>query len=496
MNAACIQPGVVGDGGTNQADNVQDNSDDDSPQDRGNGNKMHEMEQPEQPEKPRRKRGRIAKDPLNETFLFECRDVDDLEIMLRDFLKSTTSPPEHTTVEFRFPSGAAFMVYPPGHSQAIKDPLQRIFSKKAVSVVEALQPTCNPKDQIEKQRSIAKICVETIGKADGFKYGFNNNWISKEDGASRFSYFCNDSSLNKARAGNPAASNRVAHKKGQKPVYECEGTIAVKFWASKQMLEVLYKHIPCHETYAARAPIPRKGTRRRLLMEVFEPAKLPAPKIPGGQRNEVRCERRTERLASHSGVRSCSDIDGTGSVPPDPMQKGLYQSSESASIAISASEEPQLFPAEKLKELQNSRQKTRQISKKRKPRISNISETMSGLIEGEEIRMAGERPNKKQATAKTTRKSKHDIPKQPAIIIDDDDGMAAPIYAEQAAPSAQPSEIEILKAKLAQAEQQIKRLEAEKSSPARPPPQPYYYVPPGYYPPPPPQYQYPSQQQG
>jgi hypothetical protein len=496
MNAACIQPGVVGDGGTNQADNVQDNSDDDSPQDRGNGNKMHEMEQPEQPEKPRRKRGRIAKDPLNETFLFECRDVDDLEIMLRDFLKSTTSPPEHTTVEFRFPSGAAFMVYPPGHSQAIKDPLQRIFSKKAVSVVEALQPTCNPKDQIEKQRSIAKICVETIGKADGFKYGFNNNWISKEDGASRFSYFCNDSSLNKARAGNSAASNRVAHKKGQKPVYECEGTIAVKFWASKQMLEVLYKHIPCHETYAARAPIPRKGTRRRVLMEVFEPAKLPASKVPGRQRDEVTCDKRTAKLASFSGGRPQSGTGGASSAPPDPLRERSQQSSEPASEAISAPNEPPLRPAEKLKVLQNSHQKTRPIPKKRKLGGSNIPEAMSGLIEGEETRTAGEKPNKKQATTKTTRKSKHDNPEQPAIIIDDDDGTATPTSAEPLVPSGQPSELDILRAKLAQAEQQIRRLEAENSSPARPPPQAYYYVPPGYYPPPPPQYQYPSQQQG
>ena len=495
MTAACIQTGVVGDGGTNQADNVQDNSDDDSSQERGNGNNMREMERPEQPEKPRRKRGRIAKDPLNQTFLFECRDADDLEIMLRDFLKSTTSPPEHTTVEFRFPSGAAFMVYPPGHSQAIKDPLHRIFSKKAVSVVEALQPTCNPRDQIEKQRSIAKICVETIGKADGFKYGFNNNWISKEDGASRFSYFCNDSSLNKARAGNPAASNRVAHKKGQKPVYECEGTIAVKFWASKQMLEVLYKHIPCHETYAARAPIPRKGTRRRVLMEVFEPAKLPASKIPGRQRNEMTCDERTAKLASFSGGRPQSGTGGASSAPPDPLRERSQQSSEPSSEAISAPDEPSLRPAEKLKDLQNSHQKTRPIPKKRKLGGSNIPEAMSGLIEGEEIGMTGERPKKKRATAKTNRKSNFDHPDQPATIIEDD-GTATPTSAEPFVPSAQPSELDILKAKLAQAEQKIQRLEAEKSSPARLPPQPYYYVPPGYYPTPPPQYQYPSQQQG
>ena len=147
------------------------------------------------------------------------------------------------------------MVYTPSHSQVIKDPLQRIFNKKADSVIEALQATCDPKDHIEKQCSIAKICVETIRKGDGFKYGFYNSWISKEDGASSFSYFCNNSSLKKARAGNPAVPNRVPHKKSRKPVYGCEGPIAVKFWASKQMLEVYTS------TYHAMRPMQQEHQR-------------------------------------------------------------------------------------------------------------------------------------------------------------------------------------------------------------------------------------------
>lgn len=494
MDAAWGSPEVIGDAERTQTAYVQANTDRDSSQEAENGNETRETQIPERPEKPRRKRGRIAKDPLNQTFLFECRDADDLETSLRDFLKDTTSPPEHTTVEFRFPASAAFMVYPAGHSQAVKDPLQRIFSKKAVSVVEALQPTYNPKDQIEKQRSIAKICVETVAKADGFKYGFNNNWISKEDGASRFSYFCNDSSLNKARAGNPAASNRVAHKKAQKPVYECEGTIAVKFYNTKQMLEVLYKHIPCHESYAARAPIPRKGTRRRLLMEVFEPDKLPAVRTPGGQGNRLKYEKRKAKLSlGNPGTRSgCA---GGDSAPRDPSQEGLHAGVEPAS----ASNQPSISPAEKLKDLQ----------KKRKATGLSIPGTMSGFMDGDEIRMGEERPNKRQGTAKKSNESEKRQSKQDAINLDDDgiiahasaestalQGQAAPVdgIAAPTATIGQPSELDMLKAKLAQAEQQIQRLEAAQGSTAPPPPQPYYHAPPGYYQPPPPQYQYPPGQ--
>lgn len=503
MDAAWVSPEIIDDGDITQTGYVQATADRESSQEAQNGDKTHETDTPERPEKPRRKRGRIARDPLNQTFLFECRDADDMETSLRDFLKDTTSPPEHTTVEFRFPASAAFMVYPSGHSQAVKDPLQRIFSKKAVSVIEALQPTYNPKDQVDKQRSIAKICVETVAKADGFKYGFNNNWISKEDGASRFSYFCNDSSLNKARAGNPAASNRVAHKKAQKQVYECEGTVAVKFYNTKQMLEVLYKHIPCHSSYAARAPIPRKGTRRRLLMEVFEPDKLPTIRTPGGQGKKVKYERQKARLSIGAGSPSVGDC--SDSAQPDMPGEGSQQGAEKAST----SNEIPVFPAQKLKDLQNTPVKSRPTLKKRKAEGSNIPGTLSGFMDGDEIHMGEEPPNKKQASAKKSRKSKRGQTEQDAINFDDS-GIVAPGLSEPVAlqgqaklvsvsaasinPPGQPSELAILKAKLAQAEQQIQRLEAAKG-PAAASLESYYYAPPGYYQQPPPQDPYPSQQQ-
>ena len=57
----------------------------------------------------------------------------------------------------------------------------------------------------------------------------------------------------------------------RKPVYDCKGVIHVKFSAVKQNLEVQYRHIPLHKTYEERAPPPRNGSKRRKLMELYNP---------------------------------------------------------------------------------------------------------------------------------------------------------------------------------------------------------------------------------
>ena len=491
-----------------QSGYVPANEEESASQDHDEGDETHEKGTPERPGKPQRKRGRIAKDPQGQTFLFHCRNAEDLETMLRDYLKDATSPPEHTTVEFHFPVSSAFMVYPPGHSHAIKDPLKRIFAKTALSVVDALQPTLNPKDQYEKQRSIGKVCVEACQAADGFKYGFHNSWISKEDQASRFSYFCNDSSLNKARAGNPAASNRVAHKKAQKPVYPCEGNVTIKFSVTKELLEVHYKHIPCHETYAARAPIPRKGTRRRMLMEIFEPDALPKPKTPSerARRRDYKAEKAQAEMnkmkklhasrVSLDGLSASSD-GGGGSAQPEASRVDRQDSfgpilelvnsieAEAEGPAPESNERP-LFPAEKLKDLQKGPVELPPAQKRRAARPT-LPGTMSGFMDGNEIRMGEERPAKKQKTAKAKKSKKGQTEQDPINVNDNTNPVVA----------GQPSELDILKAKLAQAEQRIQRLEGEKGSPAMPPPpQAYYYPPQAYHQPPPHyQYQHPPQQQ-
>jgi len=217
----------------------------------------------------RRPRGRAPRDPLGQTIRFDVQSLEDLQAKLRDYLKEPVAPAEHTTIEFVFPISSAFMVYSKPANKLHEVPLYGTLSKVAISVMEALRSTMESRERMEKQRSIAKVCVEAIMAADGYRYQFHNNWISKEDEASRFSYYCNDSPLNKGRAVNGGVGSEG--KKGRKPTYECQGTVHVKFSATKGNLEVHYRHIPLHATYAERAPPPRNGSKRKNLMEIFNP---------------------------------------------------------------------------------------------------------------------------------------------------------------------------------------------------------------------------------
>lgn len=224
-----------------------------------------------------RPRGRKARDPNAEIVRFDCKDVDDLEIYLREYLEAPTANPEHATIEFHFPVTAAFMVYTRDFK---RDPTTNwtsadvtdLMRKTAVSVYEVLQETQNPKDQIVRQKAVGRTIVEAVQRADKFKYSFHNNWLSREDQAHRFSFFCNDSTLNKGRAANGGVGSEG--KISRKAVYDCKGLIAVKFSVTKQNLEVHYKHIPLHGTFDERAPLPRRESKRRRMLEVIDPDRL------------------------------------------------------------------------------------------------------------------------------------------------------------------------------------------------------------------------------
>lgn len=163
-------------------------------------------------------RGRAAGDPHAQVVSFQCQNLEDLEICLRDFLSSPKDayPAEHTTVNLVFPVSAAFLVtnpfkQPPAGYQAgvpptpVSKPVPPLYGdagRTVISVMEAMTLMPDPKDNMKKQRVIAKVCTDAIERADGFRYSFHNNWFSKEDEANRFSYYCNDSILNKGRAAN------------------------------------------------------------------------------------------------------------------------------------------------------------------------------------------------------------------------------------------------------------------------------------------------------
>lgn len=242
-----------------------------------------------------RPRGRKARDPNAEVVRFDCKDVDDLEIYLREYLEAPTANAEHATIKFHFPVTAAFMVYTrdfkrdPSTNWTSAD-VTDLMRKTAVSVYEVLQETQNPKDQIVRQKAVGRTIVEAVQRADKFKYSFHNNWLSREDQAHRFSFFCNDSTLNKGRAANGGVGSEG--KTSRKAVYDCKGLIAIKFSVTKQNLEVHYKHIPLHGTFDERAPLPRRESKRRRMLEVIDPDRLKSLV------EERKKKRREERVAA------------------------------------------------------------------------------------------------------------------------------------------------------------------------------------------------------
>lgn len=187
-------------------------------------------------------RGRSAKDPNSHTVTFTVQSLDEFENSLRHYLQEPPTDAAHTECHLNFWIGASFVVNKPAppqqpqqtapvppssyqqagldahyaaatnasnnqqhHNQRPDGPVlgpDGTPVKVSMSILEALAPTSDPKERMRKQRAIAKTCVEAIQRVDGFRYSFHNNWQSREDDAYRFSYYCNDSLLNKDRAAN------------------------------------------------------------------------------------------------------------------------------------------------------------------------------------------------------------------------------------------------------------------------------------------------------
>ncbi|KAF2192644.1 hypothetical protein K469DRAFT_554709 [Zopfia rhizophila CBS 207.26] len=278
-------------------------------------------------------RGRQAKDPNAKTTSYNVSSLDEFEASLREYLNNPPDEPEHSECQLSFWIGTSFLVSPPQSSQntqqpppqqqsypahpqappgyqpangihpqygapshashtyqSVSDPAIALTlpsytpstgnnsntrdkeNKISMSILEALAPAADPKEKMRKQRAIAKCCIDSIQKVDGYRYSFHNCWNSREDDSYRFSYYCNDSLLNKDRAANGKGAK--LGKRATKPVYDCRGVLSVKFSANKQSLDVFYKHIPVHKTYEERAPPPRKDSKRRKYLEVNDPEAL------------------------------------------------------------------------------------------------------------------------------------------------------------------------------------------------------------------------------
>lgn len=78
-----------------------------------------------------------------------------------------------------------------------------------MTIADALVPQDDSKDTMKRQRAVAKCFIDSIQRTDGFRYAFHNNWKSGED--YRFSYYCNDSLLNKDRVANGKTGSHGVH---------------------------------------------------------------------------------------------------------------------------------------------------------------------------------------------------------------------------------------------------------------------------------------------
>lgn len=181
-------------------------------------------------------RGRAPRDPLAVTTRFQCTTLADMENRLREYLENRPAAPEHCTCELTLWAGASFLVkldyVPPnlrtpqqqlemGMLQPVPDAmnpqrpqLNSDSRESTLSVLDALQQLNDPKETMKRQRAISKVCVAAVQKTDGYRYSFHNSWKSGEDNAYRFSYYCNDSLLNKDRVANGKSGSQ-----GERRVY-------------------------------------------------------------------------------------------------------------------------------------------------------------------------------------------------------------------------------------------------------------------------------------
>lgn len=186
-------------------------------------------------------RGRAPKDPDAVVTKYDCANLQELETKLKEYLDDPPAPEEHCSAELTLWAGASFLVNIPtgdrqpshmrpadaGILQPVVDALHANtggpaapsalygaaaagparVTQETLSVLDALQPMPDAKDTMKRQRAISKVCIAAISKVDGFRYSFHNNWKSGEDNAYRFSYYCNDSLLNKDRVANGKAGS-------------------------------------------------------------------------------------------------------------------------------------------------------------------------------------------------------------------------------------------------------------------------------------------------
>jgi hypothetical protein len=144
---------------------------------------------------------------------YQCNSLQELEYSLRSYLEDPPAEAEHASCQITLLATASLVVPesdPTDASARNPGSLNRKAPEYAPqSVLETLAPVAaDPKDMMKRQRAASKLCVAAIQRVDGYRYSFHNNWKSGEEDAYRFSYYCNDSLLNKDRVANGKAGSQ------------------------------------------------------------------------------------------------------------------------------------------------------------------------------------------------------------------------------------------------------------------------------------------------
>jgi hypothetical protein len=156
-------------------------------------------------------RGRAPRDPHAVKATYECESIEEFQSSLRAYLGDPPAEPEHASCQITLPATASLVVPEPDpNDHTVSRPSNRkIPEYTPKTVLETLSPAASdPKDMMKRQRAASKICVAAVQRVDGYRYSFHNNWKSGEEDAFRFSYYCNDSLLNKDRVANGKAGSQ------------------------------------------------------------------------------------------------------------------------------------------------------------------------------------------------------------------------------------------------------------------------------------------------
>lgn len=116
-----------------------------------------------------------------------------------------------------------------------------------LTIEEALSPPDRETQNIV-QRAASRGIMQLVERIDDYKYAFNNGWTSKGTEGFRYTYMCQDSVKVKERF--------QIRRKPAAPVYNCKGSISVKFNAAKGSMEVAYVHCAIHPTVSEKRPAP------------------------------------------------------------------------------------------------------------------------------------------------------------------------------------------------------------------------------------------------